>query len=136
MSRRQARETAVRWLYEHDVAGTNPNALKARDTSRLDGDSQAFASTLLEGVLAHRAALDAHLGHFAKSWRVERMSPVDRAILRIGLFELMFEPKTPTEVLLSEAVELAGLYSTPEGKRFINGVLSAASKEVRSDAPN
>jgi N utilization substance protein B len=58
------------------------------------------------------------------------MSAVDRNILRLGLYELRFEPDVPAPVALSEAVQLANLYSTPEGKRFVNGVLSAAAREL------
>ncbi|MCL8207602.1 MAG: transcription antitermination factor NusB [Actinomycetia bacterium] len=130
MSRRQAREVAVRWLYEHDVGGTDPEAILARGDVKLDAPSFAFARSLLEGVVRHRAELDAELERLSHDWRVERMSAVDRNILRLGLYELRFEPDVPAPVALSEAVQLANLYSTPEGKRFVNGILSAAAREL------
>lgn len=133
MSRRQAREVAVRWLYEHDVGGTDPDVILSRGDVKLDGPSFAFAKHLLEGVVRHRAELDAQLERLSHDWRVERMSAVDRAILRLGLFELRFETDVPAPVALSEAVQLANIYSTPEGKRFVNGILSAAAREVRRD---
>jgi N utilization substance protein B len=132
VARRHAREAVVRWLYEHDLAESNPDDLVKRAEPGLDKESRAFAERLFRGVLAHQAELDAQLEDFATAWRVDRMSAVDRAILRCGLYELIYEPDVPTEVILSEAVELAGIYSSPEAKRFVNGVLGAAAKHVRA----
>jgi N utilization substance protein B len=130
MARRHAREAAVKWLFEHDLARTDPADLVGRPEPGLDAESRAFAKQLFFGVLEHQAALDERLGRIAVDWRVERMNTVDRAVLRVGLYELT-ALDTPTEVILSEAVELAERYSTPEAKRFINGVLGEAAYQVR-----
>lgn len=132
MSRRQAREVSVRWLYEHDLSQTAPQELLARQDFNLDPPSQAFAEDLLRGVIEHRQQLDARIDSLARAWRVERMSTVDRTILRLGVYELTYFLDIPVGVVLSEAVELAGVYSTPEAKRFVNGVLSAAARELRA----
>jgi N utilization substance protein B len=131
VARRDARAAAVRWLYEHDLAAADPADLESRPEQGLDKASRDFARQLLRGVLEHQADLDARLDALATAWRVERMSAVDRAILRVGLYELLHMPKTPTEVILSEAVELAGIYSSPDAKRFVNGVLGSAARDVR-----
>lgn len=132
MSRRQAREVSVRWLFEHDLSQTDPQSLLARQDFNLDQPSQAFAEDLLRGVIEHRQELDARIDSLAKAWRVERMSTVDRTILRLGVYELTYFLDIPVGVVLSEAVELTGVYSTPEAKRFVNGVLSAAARELRA----
>jgi N utilization substance protein B len=133
MARRHAREAAVRWLYEHDLARSDPEGLMARAEQGLDAPSREFARALLTGVLQQRDSLDARLETLSTAWRVERMSAVDRAILRVGLYELLFEVETPAAVIINEAVELAGIYSSPDAKRFVNGVLSAAARQIRTD---
>ncbi len=131
MARRQARQQAVRWLYEQDVGGTELDALVARAVQGLRPEDVRFAEELIRGVDAHREELDAWLGHLSHDWRVERMAAVDRAVLRLGLYELRYAREVPAPVVLSEAVELAGIFSTPEAKRFVNGVLSQASRDVQ-----
>lgn len=130
MARRRARQQAVRWLYEHDIGGASVDELVGRGVQGLRADDARFAADLLSGVDAHRDELDEWLGRLSRQWRVERMAAVDRAILRLGLFELRYNRDVPAPAVLSEAVELAGMFSTPDAKRFVNGVLSQASREV------
>ncbi len=134
MGRRQARQQAVRWLYEADVAKTNPQELVDRGAVGMRAEDRAFAEGLLLGVSQAQKELDAWLGRLAVDWRVERMATVDRAILRLGLYELQHRPDVPTAAILTEAVELANVFSTPEARRFINGVLSRAAQEARVNA--
>lgn len=134
MGRRQARQQAVRWLYEADVAKTNPQELVDRGAVGMRAEDRAFAEGLLLGVSQAQEELDAWLGRLAVDWRVERMATVDRAILRLGLYELQHRPDVPTAAILTEAVELANVFSTPEARRFINGVLSRAAQEARVNA--
>jgi N utilization substance protein B len=134
VGRRQARQQAVRWLYEADVAKTNPQELVDRGAVGMRAEDRAFAEGLLLGVSQAQKELDAWLGRLAVDWRVERMATVDRAILRLGLYELQHRPDVPTAAILTEAVELANVFSTPEARRFINGVLSRAAQEARVNA--
>ena len=122
----------MRWLYEHDLVQSDPDRLRDRQEEGLDAESRGFARMIMDGVLEHATDLDRRLQDLARRWRVERMGVVDRAILRVGLYEILYEPETPTGVILSEAVDLAGTYSTPEAKRFVNGVLAEAGRRYRS----
>lgn len=89
-----------------------------------------FAQTLLEGVLCHRDSLDVLIQQHSKNWRLNRMSLVDRNILRIGVFELSYCPDIPGKVAINEAIELAKKFSTDDAVSFINGVLDAVLKEM------
>ena len=89
------------------------------------------AGHLVRGVADRLDELDAVIEGAAEHWSVARMPAVDRNILRIGVFELQYEPQTPTPVVVSEAVRLAQTYSTERSGSFVNGVLAAVAKEVR-----
>lgn len=136
--RRAARAMAMAWLYEHDLVAAEPTRLAERDLPRLGSSGGHYAQKILDGVLTNRVKLDRDLDRWAVAWRVERMSTVDRAILRVALYELGHEPEVPTAVAISEAVQLADQFSTPAAKRFINGVLGRAAEELRptSDPPS
>lgn len=99
-------------LYAADVAKTEPAA-----------DLPARAQRYVDGVWGHRDELDERIGAAATGWRVERMPPVDRNIIRLGLYELTYTD-TPIGVVISEAVELAKTYSTARSGAFVNGVLA------------
>ncbi len=93
-----------------------------------------FAADLVVGVGEHGEQVDGYIRRFAKGWALERMPAIDRALLRIGVFELLHRPDVPTGAILSEAVELASRYSTEESGRFVNGVLAHIAREVRPTA--
>ena len=94
-------------------------------------EPDAYAVSLVRGVEDHSADVDALLRKFSEHWALERMPAVDRAVLRIGAFELGWEPDMPTGVVISEAVELAKQYSTKDSGRFVNGLLSRIAEELR-----
>jgi N utilization substance protein B len=89
------------------------------------------ASRLVTGVLGHLDELDVAIDAAADRWRVSRMPVVDRAVLRLGLYELRHEPGTPTAVVLDEAVRLAKAYSTERSGQFVNGVLAKLAQDAR-----
>ena len=126
-SRREARERALALLYEAEVK----DRPVADVLAELPVEPEPFAVELVTGVDEHRRELDALLGRFARDWPVDRMAALDRAVLRMGCFELCHRPDVPTGAVLSEAVELASAYSTDDSGRFVNGVLSAIAAEVR-----
>lgn len=119
----EPRELAIQALYEADLLelGELPAG----------SDLRGRARRLAEGVLAHRAELDEELGRASEHWRVDRMPAVDRAILRLGLYELRFETDTPTAVIVSEAVRIAKEFSTEKSGKFVNGVLGALAERER-----
>ena len=126
-SRRQARERALSLLYEADTRGVRP-------TEVIEGLPVApaqLACELVQGVEYNQADVDDLISRFARGWTIERMAALDRALLRMGVFELIRCPEVPTGVVLSEAVELAQQYSTDDSSRFVNGVLAAIADEVR-----
>lgn len=110
---REARVDALGALYSADATGEEPLLVGLSSRSR----------KLASGAWDNRAELDAELGEVATGWRVERMPAVDRAILRLALYELR-HTDTPVPVVISEAVELAKEYSTKRSGAFVNGVLA------------
>jgi transcription antitermination factor NusB len=109
-------------------------ALYAADQSHRDPDTGGCsdqAAELAERVWEARVALDERIDATSDAWRVKRMAPVDRNVIRLGLWELQQRPETPTAVILSEAVRLAKAYSTEHSGRFVNGVLAALAASER-----
>jgi len=92
-----------------------------------------YAQMLVVGVDEHHEEIDAVIRKFSEHWSLERMPVVDRALLRIGTFELGWLPEVPTAVAITEAVELAKQYSTKDSGRFVNGLLSRIAAEVRPE---
>jgi N utilization substance protein B len=126
-SRREARERALGLLYEAETKDMAP----AEVLATLPVPPDAFTVELVEGVGAHRDELDELIQRFARRWRIERMPALDRAVLRLGAFELVHRPDVPVAAAISEAVELAKRFSTDESGRFVNGVLSAVASATR-----
>jgi N utilization substance protein B len=125
--RSRAREVALQLLYQHDL---NPRTRMGRSEverfvhDRLkDAAVEPFTLSLYDGFLANGAEIDKQLGAAAANWRLPRMAAVDRNILRIGAFELLFTPATPAKVAIDEAIELARRYGSKESSAFVNGVL-------------
>ena len=129
-SRRAARERALGLCYELEVRELSVDELLAEQPAAPD----AYAVQLVRGVEDHHDDVDALLRKFSEHWALERMPAVDRAVLRLGAFELGWEPEMPTAVVISEAVELAKQYSTKDSGRFVNGLLSRIAEELRPGA--
>jgi N utilization substance protein B len=125
-ARSKARKRALDILYEADLRGTDPVTLLADRLAGRGGDEPvvpAYAVELVEGVAEHRDRIDDLLASYAEGWTLARMPPVDRAVLRIGVYELLWRDDVPDPVAIDEAVELAKSLSTDESPRFINGIL-------------
>jgi transcription antitermination protein NusB len=95
-----------------------------------------YALELLRGVEEHHGDIDELLREYSEHWAVERMPAVDRAVLRLGCYELAHEPDVPTAVVISEAVDLAKQYSTKDSGRFVNGLLARIAEQVRAPSPS
>jgi N utilization substance protein B len=129
--RRKARIAALQALYEldctrHKVEETSAR-LKARET--LTQEAFNFAEELVNGVLQHKSELDALIEKFATAFPVEQMSIIDRNILRLAIFEILFTDKTPLKVAINEAIELAKEFGSDSSPRLINGVLGAIASQ-------
>lgn len=94
-----------------------------------DVEGRQFADGLLREVVAKRDWLDSKITEASENWRIERMTPVDRSILRLGTLELLAHPEVPTEVVIDEAVELAKRYGADNSAKFVNGVLDRIASE-------
>jgi N utilization substance protein B len=110
-------------LYEADLRGTDAVSTLAERLAQSDPPVPEYAVELVEGVTAHRSELDALISTSSLEWTIERMPPVDRNLLRIGGFELLFNDDVPDAVAINEAVEMAARLSTDESATFINGIL-------------
>jgi N utilization substance protein B len=128
-TRREARERVLSLLYEAESKNAEPGAVLDELPVRPDD----FVCDLVRGVQRQLDDIDRLIAQHSIGWTVDRMPAVDRALLRMATYELMARPDVPTGVVLSEAVDLAGEYSTDESGRFVNGVLSAIATDVRSD---
>lgn len=140
MARRsRAREVALQLLFQWDQ---NPNPVPraaaerfARERLLDDADMAAYCLALFDGVVARRAEIDPLLTGAATNWRLSRMMPVDRNVLRLGAYELLFDPNPqPLEVVINEAIELSRRYGSAESPAFVNGVLDRVAK-TRAEAP-
>lgn len=156
--RRAARRLAIDVLYESEIRDSLPTeALAARQQSGWvvatsddlsepfgikeppSNDAVAYARRLIEGVQNHHADIDALIARYADRWAIDRMPVVDRTLLRIALFEMLWGEDVPFAVAINEAVELAKQLSTEESGKFINGLLgriadiSGPSPEARTN---
>jgi len=129
-SRRHAREAALKTLYMWEVGQITPQqavgAYFREHDPKAALEVQAFASELVFGTSNERTALDAVLETHIQGWRIERLSILDRMILRMALWEMNHYPQTPPAVVINEAMELARLFTSEDAVKLINGVLDAA----------
>ena len=134
--RTKARECAFQILYQWQVGGEPIGQVLESFWRVRSGtpEARAMAERLARGTAARADALDAEIAEAATNWRIERIAPVDRTILRLGAYELAEEDGTPAAVVLDEAVELAKRFGEADSAAFVNGVLDAIRKRVRGDA--
>ncbi len=138
-SRRKARECALQMLFAADVSQARVDELVRDYWSEL-GDAetspaaQEFATRLATGTLARLESLDERIRSRAEHWRISRMAIVDRNILRLAVYEFLYEP-TPRTVAINEALEIARRFSTYEATQFINGILDAIKRDLDEEHP-
>jgi N utilization substance protein B len=134
--RTKARECAFQMLYQWDVTGAPME--KVVDSfwrvRRSTSTTRTMADRLANGARARADEIDAAITEAASNWRLDRIAPVDRTILRLGTWELIGEPETPPAVVLDEAVELAKRFGEADSPAFVNGVLDAIRRRVRGGA--
>ena len=129
--RGSAREEALRILYEVDQRPGGDDAVPGDQAGSWGGGGRA--GRIARGVQSEKGSLDAALESASANWRVARMAPIDRTILRIALYELRHEPGTSVGTIIDEAVELAKRYSTEQSGGFVNGVLAALARRERPE---
>jgi N utilization substance protein B len=128
--RRQARERALSLLYEAESKELAPAVV----LDALPVAPAQFADEVVRGVGDHLDELDKWITDYARDWTIDRMPALDRALLRMGVYELLYRPDVPTGAIISEAVELAQTFSTEESSRFVNGMLARIAESARSHA--
>jgi N utilization substance protein B len=111
-------------LFEADQRGLEPLTLLAERVQRADPPVPQYAVEIVEGVCAHRERIDELLSTYAQGWALERMPAVDRSLLRLSTWELLFNDDVPDAVAIDEAVDLAHALSTDESPVFVNGLLA------------
>lgn len=125
-ARGKARKRALDMLFECDARSLPLDATLAERTR--EGDPNPYTVRLVEGVAAHHGRVDEVISTYAHGWDIDRMPAVDRAVLRIGVYELLWVDDVPAPVAVSEAVRLATELSTDESPAFVNGVLSTVAE--------
>lgn len=134
-TRTKSRETALQILYKADVSAPESDDFSVEMEDLAPGtESRRFCETLVSGVLARRDEIDRVIDGSSEKWRVDRMSVVDRNILRLAVFELLHCPDTPYRVVIDEAVELAKRFGTEESGPFINGILDRVHRDASPGA--
>ncbi len=132
--RRKARELALQCLYQIDQSG-NPEIDIEQMSGHFDVMKKAapYAQELVAGIIDHLVDLDSVIEKHAKNWRLSRMAVIDRNLLRLAAYELMYKHDTPASVIINEVLEIAKRYSTDEAAPFINGILDPLAKSVRQE---
>lgn len=128
-ARRKARKRALDQLYASDLR--RENAAEALDRAIEDGEgpTRDYTSTLIRGVVEHQNRIDSLLADYAQGWTLDRMPAVDRNVLRLGAYELLYEADVPGPVAVTEAVALVKELSTDDSPAFVNGVLGALLRD-------
>ena len=138
-SRRKARECALQMLFAADVSeASSEDVVRSYwaelGEPELDDTAREFATRLAAGTLANLELLDERIRSRAEHWRISRMAVVDRNILRLAVYEFLYEP-TPRTVAINEALEIARRFSTYEATQFINGILDAIKRDLDDEQP-
>jgi N utilization substance protein B len=134
-TRRKSRELAMQALFCMDMLNNESTELmeQLRDMLKLAPDMERFYMTLIRGVLENKSRIDPLIEQFSSNWKISRMGCVDRNILRIAAYELLFCPDIPPKVSINEAVDIGKLYGTEESGAFINGILDSIYQHQSAD---
>ena len=133
--RHQGRALALQVLYQYESSGATLEELLSviskwpfneQKKSRV---SKEFATEIISGLFEHIPEIDDSIANFSKNWRIERMSVVDKNILRIAVYEFLYMKDTPVKVVINEAVELAKSYGDDKSSAFVNGMLDSIAKK-------
>jgi len=138
--RRRGREAALQMLYQMDTTGVDAPAAAGLFWDHLspgdggmDEGAQAFANELVLGIERERERIDAAIKQASEHWRIERMPRVDRNVLRVAVYEILFLKDIPRRVTINEAIELAKRYGDAGSASFVNGVLDRIAQDAGKD---
>lgn len=136
-ARRRARECALQMLFSYDLARSPVEDLIASywgELAEAAEEVRAFANELVEGTIEHLTQIDDRIRVRTEHWRIPRMAVVDRNLLRMAVFEFLYQPSTPRTVAINEALEIARRFSTSEATQFVNGILDAIKRDLDAEA--
>ena len=127
--RHKARTIALQALYEVDSVGRSPTNAVERllEGTDLSPDISEFSRALVDGAVKNREEIDQNIEKYAPAYPVEQLAIIDRNILRLAIFEILFDNRVPVKVVVNEAVELAKTFGSGSSAKFINGVLGSVS---------
>jgi|SRR6266404_3894037 len=136
--RSRAREVALQLLFQHDHnLRVDRSRIESFVRGRLrDPLLEAFCLSLYDGVVAKQGDIDLRVAEAAENWRLPRMAAVDRNVLRLGAYEILYHPETPPNVVFDEAIELARRYGSQDSSAFVNGVLDKLRQSAVSSTPS
>ena len=128
-TRRKARTITLKTLYEIDSASRVSETVVERylTEENVSEEIKTFIRELVSGVIENKTAIDENIRKFAPAWPVDQLALIDRNILRLAIFEILFDNKVPVKVAVSEAVELAKTFGSKNSAKFVNGVLGTVS---------
>jgi len=130
--RRKARTVALQALFEVDRVGHGPEETLGRlvDETSLSEEGALFARELVDGVLKNKERIDGIIQTYAPAWPVVQLAAIDKNILRLAIFEILFNNKVPVKAAINEAVELAKTFGSENSSKFVNGVLGTVSGKI------
>ena len=135
--RRQARELATQFLYQHDLGGGAVDEALAyfwQTQEDVADQTRKFAEELIRGTVEHRADIDDKIKKYTEHWELQRIAAVDRNILRLAIFEMLYRDDIPPVVSINEAVDIAKKFSTRESGAFVNGILDRLRADLTRPA--
>ncbi|WP_070120718.1 transcription antitermination factor NusB [Bacillus marinisedimentorum] len=130
MKRRIAREKAIQALFQVDRSDIEPEEALEHVLEE-EEESDDFLESLVSGTLENREAIDERIKAHLQNWSLDRIGNVDRTILRMGIYEMLYIDEIPMNVTMNEAIELAKIYGDDNSSRFINGVLSKVATSLK-----
>jgi N utilization substance protein B len=134
--RRKARESAVQLLYqlEFDPAEAEGVIASFWKKKKAPQETQEYSRWLVRGILSHKDEIDEAIQSISEHWRIARMALVDRNILRLAAFEMLYSRHIAPAIVINEAIEIAKKFSGPEAATFVNGILDALRKRIQAEA--
>jgi len=137
-ARRKARECALQMMFQYDMAETPVDDVFTTywgELAEAVDDVREFANNLVLGAVSHLTEIDERIRLRTEHWRIPRMAVVDRNLLRLAVYEFLYQPDTPKTVAINEALEIARRFSTHEATQFINGILDAIKRDLEEQVP-
>jgi N utilization substance protein B len=133
--RRNARELVLKVLFQIDVGKLPPDEVleTSFEEVRPPVEEQRYVQEMVQGIVREAGELDGIIGGLAEGWRLDRLARVDKNVLRAALYELIYRPETPVNVVINDAVEVAKKYSTEDSGRFVNGILGSFLRRRSSE---